>query len=53
MFFPRRAFHEMIEVVGTLSIAACVFVLLSLHIPFWAAAAVALTAFIASFWAGL
>jgi len=52
MFFPRRVFHETIEVVGTLSISAGIFILLNRHIPLWAAAVVAVSAFFASMWAG-
>jgi hypothetical protein len=52
MFFPRRIFHETIEIVGTLSISAGIFILLNRHIPLWAAAVMALSAFLASIWAG-
>ncbi|MBN1513405.1 MAG: hypothetical protein JXB13_15415 [Phycisphaerae bacterium] len=53
MFFPRRVFQETIEVVGTLSISAGIFILLNRHIPLWAAAVVAVTALVASIWAGV
>jgi len=43
MFFPH---------VGTLSISAGIFVLLNRHIPLWAAVVVAVTALVASIWAG-
>jgi len=52
MFFPRRVFRETIEVVGTLSIAAGVFLVLNQHVPLWVAAVVAATSFCASVWAG-
>jgi hypothetical protein len=52
MIFPRRIFHEAIEVLGTLSIAAGVFLVLSRHVPVWAAAVMAAVSLGASVWAG-
>lgn len=53
MLFLRRVVGETIEVVGMFLIAACIFALLSRYVPVWAAATAAVTALVASFWAGL
>lgn len=52
MFFARKKMYETVATIMMYLIPVGVFVLLTLHIPLWAAAAGAGTVLAASVWSG-
>lgn len=52
MFFARKKMYATVATIITYLIPVGVFVLLTLHIPLWAAAAGAGTVLVASVWSG-